>query len=545
MTIEIKQSTAHTFLLGPFVDSTDGVAIETGLATAMDNATTGIRLSKNGGNMADRNDATAPVHDEDGFYTIVLDATDTNTLGLLQVEYTEVATALPAWQTFSVVTANYWDTKYSTDQFDVNVTNMAANVLTAAATAADHIDLIWDETLAGHVTADTTGLLLNDWQEAGRLDLILDIIAVDTTTDIPALIATAQADLDIITGAAGALLDTTATSAQLVDDVWDEVLTGATHNVASSSGRRLRQLEAAAVLHEGTAQAATSNTITLDTGASAIDDFYNHARIVITENTGSEQERIIVNYVGSSKVATIAPPWITTPNSASIFEVEPGLSHAETNSKTARVGLAQAGAAGSITLDTGASAVTDFYVNDVVAIDAGTGIGQERVITAYNGTTKVATIEPNWITNPDTTSEFIIEEALSVADIFAISNDLTAADNLELDYDGTGLTRANSTIGTTTTNTDMRGTDSADVLTQINTALDAAISELTQGVPTATPSVRTGLMLMYMTLRNKFDSQTSGTDAMEIHNDAGTQIAIKLLTDDGSDYSEAKMTTGA
>ena len=123
MTIEIKQSTAHTFLLGPFVDKDDGVSVETGLATAMDNASTGIRLSKNGGNMADRNDATAPVHDEDGFYTIVLDATDTNTLGLLQVEYTEVATALPGWQDFSVVTANYWDTKYSTDLFNVNITS--------------------------------------------------------------------------------------------------------------------------------------------------------------------------------------------------------------------------------------------------------------------------------------------------------------------------------------------------------------------------------------------------------------------------------------
>tara|TARA_Y100000310_G_scaffold337443_1_gene424515 strand:+ start:1304 stop:2116 length:813 start_codon:yes stop_codon:yes gene_type:complete len=36
-----------------------------------------------------------------------------------------------------------------------------------------------------------------------------------------------------------------------------------------------------------------------------------------------------------------------------------------------------------------------------------------------------------------------------------ISDDATAADNLELDYDGTGLARANSTIGTCTTNTDM------------------------------------------------------------------------------------------
>jgi len=46
-------------------------------------------------------------------------------------------------------------------------------------------------------------------------------------------------------------------------------------------------------------------------------------------------------------------------------------------------------------------------------------------------------------------------------DIRAISGDSTAADNLELDYDGTGYNKSNSTIGTCTTNTDMRGTDSA------------------------------------------------------------------------------------
>ena len=49
---------------------------------------------------------------------------------------------------------------------------------------------------------------LTDWINGGRLDLILDIIAADTTTDIPALIATAQADLDLLTGADGATLAT-------------------------------------------------------------------------------------------------------------------------------------------------------------------------------------------------------------------------------------------------------------------------------------------------------------------------------------------------
>tara|TARA_Y100000310_G_scaffold318422_1_gene372458 strand:- start:4285 stop:5688 length:1404 start_codon:yes stop_codon:yes gene_type:complete len=85
----------------------------------------------------------------------------------------------------------------------------------------------------------------------------------------------------------------------------------------------------------------------------------------------------------------------------------------------------------------------------------------------------------------------------------------------------------------------------SDVLTQVNAALDTAITELGQGQPTATPTVRTAIMLLYMALRNKLNTQTSGTDALELHDDSGTRIAQKLLTDDGSDYSEAKMISGA
>ena len=40
-------------------------------------------------------------------------------------------------------------------------------------------------------------------------------------------------------------------------------------------------------------------------------------------------------------------------------------------------------------------------------------------------------------------------------DVTAVSGDSTAANNLELDYDGTGYAKANSTIGTTTSNTDL------------------------------------------------------------------------------------------
>jgi hypothetical protein len=83
------------------------------------------------------------------------------------------------------------------------------------------------------------------------------------------------------------------------------------------------------------------------------------------------------------------------------------------------------------------------------------------------------------------------------------------------------------------------------VLSEVNNALDTAISELSQGIPTATPTLRTAAMLMYMALRNKLDVATSGTDTLEIHSDDGTRIAQKLLNDDGSDYSEDKMSSGA
>jgi hypothetical protein len=50
---------------------------------------------------------------------------------------------------------------------------------------------------------------------------------------------------------------------------------------------------------------------------------------------------------------------------------------------------------------------------------------------------------------------FDLDTAEQSVDMVKISGDSTAADNLELDYDGTGYDKSNSTIGTCTTNTDM------------------------------------------------------------------------------------------
>jgi hypothetical protein len=61
---------------------------------------------------------------------------------------------------------------------------------------------------------------------------------------------------------------------------------------------------------------------------------------------------------------------------------------------------AQAGAAGSITLDAGASASDDQYNGLWILPKSGTGLGQARQIYDYNGSTKVATVMPNWTTAP-------------------------------------------------------------------------------------------------------------------------------------------------
>lgn len=73
---------------------------------------------------------------------------------------------------------------------------------------------------------------------------------------------------------------------------------------------------------------------------------------------------------------------------------------------TLRTGTAQAGAASSITLDTGASATNGVYVTRWVRITSGTGAGQSKLITGYVGSTKVATVAGTWATAPDATSVF-------------------------------------------------------------------------------------------------------------------------------------------
>ena len=71
----------------------------------------------------------------------------------------------------------------------------------------------------------------------------------------------------------------------------------------------------------GTAQAGASTTITLKSASSSTDDYFNGLYITITGGTGSGQIRIITDYVGSTKVATVDRAWTTTPNATSTYSI--------------------------------------------------------------------------------------------------------------------------------------------------------------------------------------------------------------------------------
>ena len=83
------------------------------------------------------------------------------------------------------------------------------------------------------------------------------------------------------------------------------------------------KLSANSNIRSGTAQAGSTNTITLDSGASSIDDYYNNMVIRIWSGNALGDIRYITDYVGSSKVATVHSAWSlgASANSSSKFEI--------------------------------------------------------------------------------------------------------------------------------------------------------------------------------------------------------------------------------
>lgn len=90
---------------------------------------------------------------------------------------------------------------------------------------------------------------------------------------------------------------------------------------------------------------------------------------------------------------------------------------ADFTAATIHSGEAQTGStASTIKLAAAASETNDAYTGATVTTTGGTGSGQTREITGYVGSTRVATVTPNWTTTPDATTDYDIKYTVVLQD---------------------------------------------------------------------------------------------------------------------------------
>lgn len=295
----LRQSTAsQSVLIGPYIDDTDGKTAETGLTIA----NTDIRLSKNGANIAAKNSGGG-THDELGYYAITLDATDTNTVGRLQV-MSHVAGALPVYHEFQVLEEATYDFLFAngaTPIADINAevdTGISdAALATAAAlatvdtvvdgiqtdldngtdglgallaainglndpTAAAIADAVWDELQSGHVAAGSFGEIATE----------IASILTDTGTTLDGKIDTIDSNVDAIKVVTDAL--TSAAAAKLATSA-GTIVTGTVSNAVTTP---------------------TTTVFAADDITEATADHYNGRVIIFTSGALSGQATDISDY---------------------------------------------------------------------------------------------------------------------------------------------------------------------------------------------------------------------------------------------------------
>jgi len=290
--------------------------------------------------------------------------------------------------------------------------------------------------------------VLTDWINGGRLDLILDAAATAAKL-LKYVQLLARSDAAIETDNATELTAINADGgsgggdfSSQVDS--EEALRALIAAIPTTAMRGTDNAAKASVLGALDDAAAGGDPTDVDTAMQYIKQFIN----------------ILVGTVGIVAFPAEAAPG----NGVSLSEVIRAI-HVDTNAgiglTALATGTAQAGANGSITLAAGEPATDELYQGARIVTTGGTGVGQSRIIAFYDGTTKVATIKPNWATNPAADTTYEIQGADS--SIGTIEHDDQSSNDLKHFVDSgydRGSTKINGVIlvDTTTTNTDMVAT---------------------------------------------------------------------------------------
>jgi PKD repeat protein len=169
----LKQSTAATVVVGPVLDA-DGAAVTTATVT-------NFSIAKNGTVAALTSETVT--HSANGYYTIALTATNTNTLGRLDI-IVNASTMSMANHRYDVLVAATYDaivtngiatsaqaTAIEADTLDIqsripSTLDLDGNMRSSVQNIGAVADGVWDEPYAGHTTAGTFGKLMDILRKA-------------------------------------------------------------------------------------------------------------------------------------------------------------------------------------------------------------------------------------------------------------------------------------------------------------------------------------------------------------------------------------------
>ena len=276
-----------------------------------------------------------------------------------------------------------------------------------------------------------------------------------------------------------AVLDSAATAA-LVDLIWDEPLTGATHNVATSSGKRLRQTTAFQQI-DSTVIDASATTTTFITGlTSSVDNFYNDSMLVFTDGALAGQVRAIYDYIGATKTIVLEEALTSAPVNGVAFAIVSLHIHP--------VSQIQSGLATSAALATESTKITAI---ETFATRVTTGLVADGAV--YQFTANMLELAPSG-TGGDATlaKQNDILAAIQGTEVIQVASP-NVLGNLVLtqgdDYDGVANPKASWTVATDyttgwTVRLTIRDSDDAVVYTNTGSVVSATVVAVTIAAPT-------------------------------------------------------------
>lgn len=544
--LELRQSTFITLKIGPFLDETDGKTAETGLTITQGE----VRLSKNGGNMAQKTEVTACTHDELGVYGCPLDTTDTGTLGRLQL-WVHESGALPVWHEYGVITQQDWDSKYGADKLQVDAVEVSGD-----STAADNLELACDnysvtrglsgtalpaaaaDTAGGLPVSDAGGLdfdtklantnevtaarmdTLTDWIDGGRLDLLLDAIkaVTDALPDGGALTNISLNTARLTAARAGVLTD------WINGGRLDLILDIIAADVVNLDGDAMRGTNSAALAASYTA--ARAGYLDELEAANLPADVDTLLTRITADRAGYWDELAAPNL--PADIDTLLAR-ITVARAVYLDELEAGNLPADVDTLLTRVTAAVALA----------SVCTEARLAELDAGNLPTDIANVPTEAEMNARTLVAAgyFDPAVDTVAGVTTVVNLTNAPTAGDLTAImkASVNTEADTALTDYDGptnAEMDAAHALLATP-----------AQVNTEVLDVLNVDVfAEPGQGAPAATTTLQEKLAYLYKFARNKL---LQNATTLEVYDDAGVVVDQKAtVSDDGVDFIRGKIGSG-